>query len=399
MSTMLYSGFDSEGRRMGGAVNLTSEERVKEYLHKLGIDNYQIFESKTIYKRGNYKLVTPKELSIFCKQISVLFYSHIMLMEGVVILAEQTGNKQLKLALEEIFDFMEKGRTFADTMCMYSHVFPSYMLNMISIGETSGTLDAVFLRLSSYFEKEHQIRKSLRSAITYPAMLTALMSAIIVLLIVKILPMFGDILESMGAKMPAAAGIILNTGFFLAKFAPVIILVILVVIIAFVYYIRTDKGRFNFDKSKLSIPAYNYVYCRIITARFSRSLSILLKSGVQLLNALEDLTVLTDNKYLEKKLVSAVENVKLGGNPAEVLSEIGIFPILFQRLFIIGQKTGNLDEMLEKAATVFDEEADDAIKRFSDMLEPLLIIILSVIVGAILLSVMLPMITIMNSIG
>lgn len=399
MSTQLYWGFNSEGRRISGSKNFASEDQLKDYLQKREITNYQILESKTTYRSGAYSLVSPKELSIFCKQMSVLFFSHITLMEGVQVLAEQTDNAQLKLALGEVYDFMEKGYTFAEAIGMYEHIFTTYLLNMIVIGETSGSLDTVFLRMSAYFDKEHKIHRKLRSAITYPAVLTALMAAIVALLVVKILPMFRDILESMGAQIPSAALVILNAGTFLSSYAIPIILVIVVIILAVVFYIRTEKGRLQLDKAKFSIPAYRYINSRVITSRFARSLSILLKSGVQLLNALEDVSILMDNKFLEEKLALVVDKVRQGESPAELLGELGIFPVLFLKMFIIGEKTGNLDEMLEKSADVFDDEADDAIERFTAMLEPALITVLSIVIGVILLSVMLPMITIMNAIG
>lgn len=399
MSTLLYYGFNTEEQRISGSGSYSSETQLNNYLHKHGIANYKIFKSQTIYRRRSYNLVSPKELSIFCKQMSVLFYSQITLMDGVLILIEQSENKQLKLALTEIYDFMDKGYTFAQSMCMYKHIFAEYLLNMVVIGETSGTLDTVFSQMSSYFDKEHKIRKKIRSAVMYPAVLTALMAAIIVLLIVKIIPMFSDILESMGSQMPSSTRFILDSVSFLAVYIPFAVLFLTAIVVALILYIRTEKGKLHFDKIKLSIPAYRYIYSRIITSRFSRSLAILLKSGVKLINALEDVCVLTDNKHLERKLITATDEIKNGDEPSDALSKINIFPSLFLKLFVIGEKTGSLDEMLEKSASVFDDEADDAIKRFADMLEPLLVIILSVIVGIILLSVMLPIITIINSIG
>jgi type IV pilus assembly protein PilC len=331
--------------------------------------------------------------------MSVLFFSHITLIEGVSILIEQSDNKQLKQALTEVYAFMEKGFTLAEAMSMYGHIFTSYMLSMVVIGEKSGTLDTVFSLLSDYYDKESKIRKRIKSAITYPAILTALMAAIVVLLIVRILPMFGDILDSMGASMPAMTAGILGGGAFLATYGLFFIAGIIIIALGCIIYFRTEKGQYNYDRIKFRIPAYRFIACRVITSRFARSLAILFKSGVQLLNALEDVTVLMGNKYLEEKLKSAVEKAKNREEISEVLKEIGIFPALFIKMFNIGERTGNLDEMLEKSASVFDEEVDDAVERFTQMLEPVLIIVLSLVVGAILLSVVLPMITVMNAIG
>lgn len=399
MPMFLYRGFDDKGHRVSGSKSLISKTQLTEYLQKRQITGYEIFNSKTVYRRGIYSLVSPRELSVFCKQISVLFYSNITLMEGVLILAEQSDNKQLKTAFGEIYNFMEDGYSFADAMCMYSHIFSPYLLNMVVIGETSGTLDAVFMRMAAYFDKESGIRKKIRYAISYPAILTALMAAIIILLIVKILPMFGNILESMGSQMPVAPRILLDIGLFLTMYAPVAILIILCIVAAGFIYAETEKGRFNIDRLKISIPAYRFISSRVITSRFSRSLAILLKSGVQLINALSDITVLMDNKYLELQLTVAVDKLKDGQELLPVLKEMRVFPPLFLKMFVIGQKTGNLDDILDKSASIFDDEVDDAVEQLTSMIEPVLIIILSVVVGIILLSVMLPMINIMNTIG
>jgi len=400
MATFLYRGYNVEGRRVSGALNLGGETQVKEYLEKREIENFDIFPSETVWRRRVYSLVPPKELSLFCKQVSVLFHSNITLMEGVTVLMEQTDNPQLKLTLKEIYALMdEHGYSFAEAMSMFDHVFSSYMLSMVVIGETSGALDSVFSRLSAYYDKESKIRKKIKSAITYPAILTALMAAIIVLMITRILPMFGEILESMGAALPAGTSFILSGGAFLVRFGWIFLVVIAAAVAGVVYWTRTDKGRYNFDRLKFKLPVYRYTTARVITSRFARSLAILFKSGVQLLNALDDVTVLMDNRYLEEKLKIAVDKARNKADITETLKDVGVFPVMFIKMFSIGEKTGCLDEMLDKAASVFDDEVDDAVERFTAMLEPVLIIILSLIVGAILLSVVLPMITVMSSIG
>lgn len=399
MPTYLYSGYNTEERRIGGSGSFASEAQVAAFLDGRGIARYKIYRSETAYKRNRYGLVSPKELSVFCKQMAVLFDSHIMLMEGVLLLSSQTNNPQLQRALTEISGWMDQGATFGEAIGMYEHIFTAYLLSMIEIGETSGTLEAIFSRMSGYFEKEHRIRRKLRQAVTYPSALTALMAAIIILLIVKILPMFKDILTSMGAQVPWASQVILNAGSFLALFLPVLAAIAVAAVIAGFVYMRTDRGRFMFDKMVFYLPAYRHIQTRVICARFAGGLAILLKSGVQFLNAMQDVATLMDNQYLKQKLSKVLTDTKNGRDPAEALKEVGLFPALFNHMFVIGYKTGRLDEMLEKAASVFEEEADDAIERFTATLEPALIIVLSLIVGVILLTVMIPMISIMNAIG
>jgi len=252
--------------------------------------------------------------------------------------------------------------------------------------------------MSSYFEKEDKIKRKLKSAISYPLALAVFMAAIIVLLIVKILPMFEATLASMGGVMPISASFIFSIANFVnSNFIIFIFCSALILLISFLY-LRTESGRIMRDKWKVSVPLFKYVNTRIITSRYARSLSIMLKSGVQLISAMQEIVNLVNNKYLEKLFQNAVVRVQNGDNLDEIFSEISIFPPIFIRLVVIGHSTGHLDEMLERSAGIFDEEVDHAIETITQTVEPLLIIILSIVIGIILLSVMLPMISIMNAI-
>ncbi len=399
MSTFLFRGYTEDGHKVYGSKAFPSKDMAEKFIEQKGYTGYQIYESKTQYSATGYKIVSPKDLSIFSRQMSVMFFSNITILEGVLLLSEQAENKNLKLALEEIHSHMENGLTFADALSMYEHIFGSYMINMVLIGESSGTLDGIFMRLASYFDKESGIRKKLRTAVTYPAILTVLMTGIILILIVKILPMFNDILSSMGGQMPALTAILLSLANFINDYLVFIVVIIAAIVFGLLYYIKTEKGMLWWAKQRMKIPGVSYVTSRVVTSRFSRSMAILLKSGVQLLNALEDILPLLDNAYIEQKFRKVIEDVKMGTQLSDALKEVGVFPPLFLKMIVIGQSTGHLDDMLDRSASIFDEEVYDAIEKITVMIEPILIIILSIIVSIILLSVMLPMISIMNAIG
>ena len=399
MPTFTYRAYDSENVRICGSRRADSETSVQQYAESRGYTNVAVFPSKTAFRTGLYKLVTPKELSIFCRQMAVLFFSQITVMEGVVLLSEQTENKNLKTALLEVHALMEQGYTLAETMGMYPHIFGKYLLNMVTIGEMSGTLDVVFTDMSNYFDKESKLRKKLAAAITYPAILTVMMAAIVLLLILKILPMFGDILTGMGGDIPAVTRVMVSFSNLVVQYLPWIVGVIALMVVLYQCWIRTDKGSVWHDKLKLKVPVSRFINARVITARFARSMSILLKSGVQLVNALEETKTMLDNEFLEEKFNGVIAQVKDGTALEIALRELGMFPPLFLKMVHIGQTTGHMDNMLDKSAVMFDEDVDEALEKLTVMLEPILIIALSVVVGIILVSVMLPMISIMNSIG
>jgi len=348
---------------------------------------------------AQYSLVSPNELSVFCKEMSVMFFSQITLLEGTELLAAQSVNKHLKAALTAVHQKMSQGFTFSQSMAEHSRVFTPYLCNMAVIGETSGTLDDVFARMSDYFEKEHRMRKKIRSAATYPAVLTVLMLGVVVLLITRILPMFKDLLYSMGAEMPGVTAGLLSAGDFVADNIFIILTVVAVLAVGAFFYIRSERGAFYWDKFVVTLPLVKFINVRVFTARFARSMALLLKSGVQILNAMNDILPTVENQYIKQIYGNRIDDVKEGKALSEAYAGSGLFPPLFLRLLTVGQNTGHLDEMLDKAAAVFDEEVGDAIEKLTATIEPALIIILTVIVGIILVSVMLPMIDIMNAIG
>jgi type IV pilus assembly protein PilC len=399
MVTFTYMAYDSEGRKVFGAKKAGDEAAVKEQLSQKGYHDSQCFESKTKYKRDSYQTVSPKELSIFCRQMSVLFFSEITFMEGVALLSEQSENSQLKTALDEIYAHRLHGKTFAESMGMYEHIFTKYLVNMVFVGEASGTLENIFSIMSTYFEKEEKTKKKIRSAVFYPAMLSVLMGAIVMLLILKILPMFQETLYNMGYDIPGITKVILDVSSFINMNFVLLAVLVIALIAAISFFIRTGLGKAWLDKAKATYPVSRYIYARIITTRFSRSVSILLKSGVQLLNALEETRTLYNNTYIESLFATCAEKVKSGGDLTEALTGMNLFPPLFLKVVTIGQMTGHLDEMLEKSADVFENEVDESLDRFRAMIEPILIMILSGVVGIILISVMLPMISIMNNIA
>jgi type IV pilus assembly protein PilC len=331
----------------------------------------------------------------------MILQSGISLLEGIPLLREQSGSATLKQGLIQIEKHMENGMNFADACHEVSdNVFPAYLKSMIAIGEASGSTDIVFERLSDYYGKENRMRRKVRNALTYPVILTLLMVAMVFLLLTKVLPMFGDIMSTMGGgDVPALTSALLGFSGFVSRHWLVIGLGLILLIAGLVYFVRSSAGRPLINRWQLSLPISRPVYTRIITARFARSMAILLKSGVTVMGALAMMDHLLGNLEAEKRLMVLRGQVDGGAPLVEEMARMDIFPPLFMRLVMVGQTTGFLDDMMYKAAEIFDEEVDEALERMANMIEPVIIIILSVIIGVILLSIMLPMISIMNSIG
>ncbi len=397
MTTFLYKGYKDDGEPIFGSNSFNTKEELEKFLVSENINDPTIFESSTKYKKKKYATVSPKELSIFCKQLSVMFFSYITIIDGLLLLGEQTDNKQLKNTFNEINTFLENGFTFAESISMFEHVFGSYLIQMTNIGEKSGNLDVVYADLCDYFEKEFEIRRRLKGAVIYPASLSAITVLISVYLIESVLPLFQSILDSLGAQMSPITSFIISVSAFLDKYLIVFIVIIILAIVGLFVYFSSEKGRYNFDVFKARSPHFSFITKRIITARFARSLSMLLKSGLDIHYALDQSAILINNRFINEQLKIANEKIKDGEPLADALGETGVFPSLFIRMITVGEKTGNLDEMLAKTSEIYDIEAYDTIEKTTKLIEPILITVLSIAMGLLLIAIMLPMISIMNS--
>ncbi len=396
MSTFLYKGLNEDySYSFGSCSNIERNELLTE-LEKLNIASIEIFDTETPYSKKKYKLVKPKELSIFCKQISVMFFSYITIMDGLLLLSEQTENTVLKTTLLEIYTFIEKGFSFSDAISMYPHVFDDYLIQMTKIGEQSGNLDLVFDDLSNYYDREYEIRKKIKNAVIYPVSLSVITCFIFYYMVEKIFPLFDSILSTLGGELSETSRNLMAFSTFVQSFF-IIIIFVLIAIAGYIYIqLSKDKGKYRLDKFKATAPYISFVTTRIITARFSRSLALLLKSGIDIHTAIDKSSVLITNRYIIDKYTIAKNSFMQGETLSNALKDVEVFPSLFIKMVAIGETTGNLDEMLQKTTDIYEEEAYDAINKMARTIEPILITILTIIMGILLLTIILPMVTIMN---
>lgn len=398
MPTFLYNGIDKDSNEVAGSRHFPKKSDMDNYVESLELQRYNIFESITPYSKNRKKYISDKELSTLCKQFSVLFISDFTITEGVLMLSEQVNNRALKKTLVEIHSFMMKGYTFAESISMYEHIFGKYLVSMTIIGEKSGMLDKVFEELSDYFNREYSFKKRFKSSLTYPLILSGIMLFIIIVLILKVLPVFGNILNKYGAQTNNITNMILKTNTFVSEYAFGIMIGIVVIAIAFMIYSRTDFGNKRLQKLEITLPVFRYINKRIYAAKFMRSLSMLLHSGIDLVSSIELAMLVIDNKYLYDKYDVALKNVRNGNKLSESFAEVDVFPELYQNMIVIGESTGQLDEMMSKTASLIEDDVEDSLNQIVVYIEPILIIILSAVICAVLLSVALPMVDIMKSI-
>lgn len=344
------------------------------------------------------QMLRPADLSLFCYQFSVVFKAGIPYLEGLHLLAGDVFETKIKSVVSEISKDVEAGKLLNEAIAARG-VFPEYMVAMLKIAEDTGRLGDVFEQLSIYYDQSDQLKQKIRNALTYPFVLIGLMTAVILLLILKVLPIFHEILLSVGGSVPAATQFVLDFSQLLQSGMLVIIALALILIGYFLLIFRTDLFPRQKDKISIHFPVIKTLYRKSIVVKFARALSILTKSGLPVQSSLDMIIPLMENKIIQDLLVKANQKIESGATLEHALKETELFPEMFVKMIALGTKTGELDSMLDKIADVYDRELSRSLHRLTVSIEPTLVIVLSVIVGAILLLVMLPLINIMSSIG
>lgn len=346
----------------------------------------------------NNKVIKHSDLALFCYQYSVVLKSGIPYLEAIHLLAEDVIDENMKDYATSIAGYVEEGILLSEAFSRQA-VFPVYTTQMIRIAETSGKLPEVFERLSDYYEQSDHIKQKVKSALTYPLILIALMTGVILLLVVKILPIFHDILLSVGGTVPGATQAILSVSMWLQNGIFIILglIALTVVLVWFVFTAKSQKSRR--DRWLLSLPVVKQLYKLSLTIKFAKALSMLIQSGMDLDKSFEMIIPLVDNQQIANALRDSLVSIEKGEDYETALKNIGVFPELFLKMMRIGRKTGSLDQTLDRIAGIYDKELTRKLQKLTAAIEPALVIILSVVVGAIMLLVMLPLINIMSSIG
>ena len=399
LAVYTYRAKNLEGDELKGEYDAPAYEALEDMLRERGYFVVEHRENaiKNKLKTGFARRVDAREIAIFCRQFSVLLNAGVTIVEAISLIKGQTESKKLDGVIDSVSEQLRRGAVLSEAMSAHTDVFEEMFINMVKVGEASGTIDTIMLRLADYYERDYKIKQKIKSAMTYPIILAVLTVAVIVLLIVKILPMFTDILGQMGESMPFITVALIGVSDFFVGNILLITLVFLALIIFARYFGKSAIGRFWIDGLKLTAPGVKNINSKIITARFARSMSILLKSGVPIINAVDIMKRIIGNKVAEQRFEACALAIREGRGIAGPIRDIKLFPNLLVHMIAVGENSGELDEMLGRTAGFFDAEVEEAIDRLTVMIEPLMIIVLGAVVGVIIVAVMLPMISVMTS--
>lgn len=338
-------------------------------------------------------------IATFIRQLSLIIDSDLPVTTGLEVIRSKASNQTIISIIESVIKDLKEGYSISEGLTKFEDELTLFVVNMIKLGEKSGSMSQVLTQVADTLEKEIEVKSKVRSALAYPIILSVLMLSVIVLLIVKVLPTFEEILTSLGGEMPAFTGFMISISSFLGQNIFIILGVLLLIVIIYMYYRGTDKGRYQLDKLKFHMPIQKHIVSALMGAKFSRNLSILLKSGFSFSIALEMLKPIMNNRYMDELLDHAIDQLKEGETMADVMEDFNLFPGVMIHLFSVAQQTGHMDKMLEKIASEMEKEADARLDGVATVLEPFLMIVLSILVGIILVSVILPILNILNSIG
>ncbi len=336
------------------------------------------------------------ELADFCSQMAMLLQSGLLISESLYLIEEELPKTEDYSFIQKIITTMNDGKTFTESIESCA-IFPHYMVEMIRIGESSGRLDDCLNSLSAYYEREELIIKSIRNAITYPLIMIGLMMIVVSVLVIKVLPIFNQVYAQLGTQLTGLAKSFLNLGSFLGNIA--LYCLILVIVLILMYFVFKKNG-YNFLKSiSNNISFIHNLNIKIGTGQFASGMALMLKSGLEPYHALELIVSLIDEPVTQTKAKNCFQYCASGIDLADAIQNCGIFTGSNAIMFNVGFKTGHQDEVLMKIADRVDDEIDTSLSQIISVLEPTLVAIISVLVGLILLSVMLPLIGILSSIS
>jgi type IV pilus assembly protein PilC len=406
MPTFVYKGRNRLNEMVSGEREAASQDELRSLLRREQVVLTQASEKGrefSIPKLGAKKRVKAKELSVFTRQFSVMIDAGLPLVQCIDILAQQQQNPFFKDVLNQVRQHVEEGSTLHSALEKHPKVFDNLYTSMVEAGETGGVLDLILQRLATLIEKVVKLKRSIMSASIYPAAVILVAIAAVAIIMVVVIPQFEQIFLGLlgpGEALPLPTRIVMAISNFLAGWGGIATLVFLIgATIGVRYYYKTPKGRHHIDALLLKLPIFGSIIRKIAVARFSRILSTLLSSGVPILQSLEITAKTAGNVIVEDAIMKVRAGVERGENFVEPLKATEVFPHMVGQMVGVGEQTGALDAMLGKIADFYEDEVDSAIADLLALIEPALIAFLGVTIGSIVISMYLPLFTLIGKLA
>src|SRR5712691_8860881 len=401
MPVYTYRGTNRVGSSVSGEVTATSKADLQNILRR-----QQITATKMSEKGKEFNLPTfgakvkPKELAVFTRQFSVMIVAGLPQVQCLEILAGQQENTLFQKVLTGTRSAVEGGATLSAAMRQFPKVFDALYVNMVEAGETGGILDTILQRLSQYIEKNVKLQRAVKSALVYPVGVLTVAAGVIILLLWKVVPIFATLFAGLGVGLPLPTRIVIGASNFIGSYFGLLILVGLVgLILAAKVWYGTPQGRYIIDASLLNAPVVGILLRKIAVARFTRTLGTLISSGVPILEGLDITAKEAGNAVVETALRKVRKALEEGKSLTEPLRKTEVFPGMVTQMIGVGKQTGAMDAMLQKIADFYEDEVDAAVKDLLTALEPVMIVFLGVVVGGVVISMYLPLFSLIGQLS
>jgi type IV pilus assembly protein PilC len=397
-----YTGKRGDGRNVRGDLEAISELEVIETLHRRNLTVLDIVEKKRAPEKGlegRFSMRAPlfgggvkhDEVLLFASQMSAMVESGLPLLRCLTSFGNEVENPQFKSVIDSVSIDVEEGSTFFDALSKHPKVFNKLFINMVKAGEVSGRLDQTLAQLATYLERTANLRRRVKAAVTYPLFLIGFTAFAIIILVAKVVPVFQKIYTGSGVNLPVPTRILIASSVAIRDYYWLLLLIAAGIGLLMYFQLQTEGGRFFWDKQKLRIPILGPLMRKYSLTKFTRTLGVLINSGVPILAALDLVAETADNKMLEMAISESSTSIEQGSGFAEALGERrGVFPEMVIQMSATGEESGTLDNMLSKVSNFYEQQIEASITTLTTLIEPILVIFIGTVVGGILLSIFLP---------
>ena len=388
MAVFNYKVVDKNGKNKKGTIEAPNRDGAEK---KLKADGYAIMslteQSSPLGGIGFKKKVKSKDLAVFCKQFSAVIRAGVTIISALELMGDQIENKTLQRAVMDAKTYVEKGGTLADALRVNSEVFPPIMINMVAAGELSGNLEVCLDRLTEHFEKDNALSAKIKGAMTYPIVVFIVMIIVVIVVMVMVIPNFSSMFAEMGTQLPLATRIMVAASNFIIHKWWLLIIIVAAIVVGCKAFKRSSVGEQLFANMAIKMPIFGNLTIKSACSRFARTMSTLMASGISMIDAVEQVAKMMDNKIIRDGLLDAKTQVAKGIPLSKPLKDMEMLPPMLSAMTKIGEETGDIEEMLSKVADYYDEEVEEATNKLTAAMEPLIMVVLACIVGMIVAAV------------
>jgi len=402
MPVYIWEGTTFRGEKKKGEIEAQDERAVRIMLKRQRIVPKKIKQKpKDLFENISFlqPKVTTKDIVLFTRQLSTMIDAGLPLIQALEAQANQQENKTFKKMITDIKNEVAAGSTLADALKKYPKYFDNLYVNMVAAGEVGGILDEVFSRLANYMEKSERLKRKVKGALTYPAIVLAISAMVLAVILIFVIPVFQKMFAEFGHALPAPTQMVINISNFIKSYIFVMIGIAVIGTFLFKKYYATENGKRVIDRLVLKAPVFGPMLKKVAVAKFTRTLGTLITSGVPIIEALNIAAGTSGNKIVEEAIHKVRLSIAEGRTIAQPLLESGVFPPMVVHMISVGETTGALDQMLNKIADYYDEEVDTAVDALTSMIEPFMIVFLGGTIGSIIIAMYLPIFKMASAIG